>query len=333
MAHAVETMMYSGQVPWHGLGNAVTSNLPWDDAIVAAGLDWDVNRVPLYLADGTVVPDAAAMVRATDGMYYGTVGSKYAKVLNREAFGTFHHIFGDASVLHTAGSLHDGRVVWGLAEIPGEWTIGNDKHKRYLLVTTTHDGSGALRVYPTAVRVVCNNTLAASKGDAKSGIAIRHRGDAVGRLKEKAMVLADSLGWFGRYQEDCTRLLNTIINKEQSRELVSELLNADSTQGKRAIDLILDLASNGAGNRAVAGTAYGLFQGVTDYVDHARQPGQSGEARMANVTLGSGAALKARALELFLEQAPVATPTAVTPSAPVIGPLSDLFSGTMAIAD
>jgi hypothetical protein len=37
MAHAVETMMYAGAIPWHGLGRAIPHNVPWDQALELGG--------------------------------------------------------------------------------------------------------------------------------------------------------------------------------------------------------------------------------------------------------------------------------------------------------
>jgi phage/plasmid-like protein (TIGR03299 family) len=329
MSAAVETMMYAGAVPWHGLGVKVDSNLPWREAIAAAGLDWTVERKRMFVyGPGLVpesvneVPDAFAMVRDSDGAVLGVVGSQYAEVQNAEAFETFGTFFGDAAVLNTAGSLHGGKVVWGLAECPEGFSVGNDTHRKFLLVTTTHDGSGKLRVYPTAVRVVCANTLAASKGDEDSGFAVRHVGDVQSRLTEKSSVLAASLGWFDVYQKQCSTLLERMLSTEEEREIISELVNAESTRGKNVIDRILYLARKGDGNAPYAGTAYALLQGVTDYVDHERLGKQTGEKHFATAVLGTGAKMKAEAMELILERTGGAA-TVTTAPAP-----TTMYSGT-----
>ena len=53
MAHNVETMAYTGQVPWHGLGKKVPSDLTSDQMLQAAGLDWEVVKTPLYYDSDT----------------------------------------------------------------------------------------------------------------------------------------------------------------------------------------------------------------------------------------------------------------------------------------
>ena len=46
MAHNIETMAYAGEVPWHGLGKAVDSNMTPAQMLEAAGLDWSVSKRP-----------------------------------------------------------------------------------------------------------------------------------------------------------------------------------------------------------------------------------------------------------------------------------------------
>src|SRR5579872_1109310 len=46
MSANVQTMMSVKEVPWHGLGNIVSGLQTSKEAIVAAGLDWQVKKIP-----------------------------------------------------------------------------------------------------------------------------------------------------------------------------------------------------------------------------------------------------------------------------------------------
>ena len=49
MAHLVETMAFTGQTPWHGLGNQLTPNQPLEVWAEQAGMDWRIESSAKYL--------------------------------------------------------------------------------------------------------------------------------------------------------------------------------------------------------------------------------------------------------------------------------------------
>ena len=59
MPHEVETMAYAGATPWHGLGTALAEEdlYDWQKACTKAGLNWDVELVPLVTADTHAATD------------------------------------------------------------------------------------------------------------------------------------------------------------------------------------------------------------------------------------------------------------------------------------
>jgi len=106
------------------------------------------------------------------------VSTGYRAFQNREAFDFMDQLVGEQlAMFETAGSLKGGRRVWMLAKLPNELRIaGDDVVKPYVLLTNGHDGTAALRMIPTTVRVVCQNTLNLALGRAGSteGLSIFH---------------------------------------------------------------------------------------------------------------------------------------------------------------
>ena len=158
MAHEVETMMYTREVPWHGLGTRVEEAPNSAEAIRLAGLDWEVVPKPLFLDDGRQIPGYVANTRTSDNSVLGVVSEKYKIVQNKEAFSFTDNIIGGDVRYETAGSLKNGKSVWLLAHLPKTSILGDDVIP-YLCFNNSHDGQGAIRVFMTPIRVVCNNTL------------------------------------------------------------------------------------------------------------------------------------------------------------------------------
>lgn len=83
--------------------------------------------------------------------------------------------------------LLDGKKIWLLAKLPDSEICG-DKTEPYVCFSNTHDGSGAVRVCMTPVRVVCNNTLNLALNTAQRAWSVRHVGDISTKLVEGAAV-------------------------------------------------------------------------------------------------------------------------------------------------
>ena len=176
MAHAVETMAYAGEVPWHGLGVKVEDNLTPDEMLVAAGLDWTVSKRHLFTHSEPsvenskeVIPvnDYYVLVRDSDNKTFGPCGPKFVPSQNADAFKFFEKFtsVGDMS-MDTAGALKGGEQVWGLAKINDGFTLpGDDRVLGYLLVSVSHKWGKANEIRFTPIRVVCNNTLTYALAD------------------------------------------------------------------------------------------------------------------------------------------------------------------------
>src|SRR5262245_46106083 len=144
MAHMVESMAYFGGVPWHRLGTTLEENdlYDWPSASRKAGLDWEVELVPLVTGDTQAPVDHRAVRRQTDGRILGVVGPRYAPLQNRDAFAWFQP-FLDAreASLHTAGSLRNGGRIWVLAKLNRDPLViaAGDEAEKYLLLSHGHD--------------------------------------------------------------------------------------------------------------------------------------------------------------------------------------------------
>jgi phage/plasmid-like protein (TIGR03299 family) len=167
MVAAVETMAYAGEVPWHGLGTPVPSDLTPDQMLEKAGLNWEVEKVPAYAnVNGEQVEvGKSALVRTSDNRVLDVVGNDWNPLQNADAFDFFNDFVmaGDMD-MHTAGSLLGGKRVWALAKVKDSFELfgGKDRVDNYLLFSNPHEYGMSIDIRMTPVRVVCNNTLTVS---------------------------------------------------------------------------------------------------------------------------------------------------------------------------
>ena len=159
MAANIETMFYVRETPWHGLGTRVITAPTSKDALGLAGLDWQVVQEPIYTETEELIEGYKANVRDSDRRVLGVVTDRYKVIQNEDAFAFTDALLGEGVRYETAGSLQGGKKVWLLAHMPHEYIISGERISPYLVFSNTHDGSGAIKVALTPIRVVCNNTL------------------------------------------------------------------------------------------------------------------------------------------------------------------------------
>lgn len=177
MAANVETMFYVRETPWHGLGVKVASAQKSQEALRLAGLDWKVIQEPIYTGNEEKIEGFKANVRDLDRKVLGVVTDRYKIIQNEEAFAFTDELLGEGVRYETAGSLMGGRKVWLLAHLPHEYIITGDRISPYLVFSNTHDGSGAVKVALTPIRVVCSNTLNLALSTAKRSWSMVHTGN------------------------------------------------------------------------------------------------------------------------------------------------------------
>ena len=273
MAHEVESMMYTREVPWHGLGVRVEEAPNSAEAIRLAGLDWEVVPKPLFLEDGRQIPGYVANTRTSDNSVLGVVTEKYKIVQNKEAFAFTDNIIGGDVRYETAGSLKNGKSVWLLAHLPKTSILGDDVVP-YLCFNNSHDGQGAIRVFMTPIRVVCNNTLNIALDGAQRFWSTRHMGNLEAKLAEAS----HTLGLANKYMEELSKqadiLAHTSISREKIDEVIAEMFPIHTEDSDRHIanmkkarnDMMVCYYMPDI--RKFNGTQWGLINAVADYCDH-----------------------------------------------------------------
>lgn len=337
MAHMVENMMYTGEMPWHDLGKAVEDSDIYDidKCIVHAGLDWTVELEPLYLKriesvevePGSVtvaekfqsIDCRYATVRSDNKMLLGTVGPRYTPLQNQSAFDFFKPFLeSKVASLHTAGSLDEGRKVWVLAKLAldNAEIVKGDEVSKFVLLSNSHDGTLAVRVGFTPIRVVCMNTLRmaiTAKDDATKLIRIRHHKD-VNKTLEQVREVMDLANQEFEATAEQYRLLarKNVANTKDLLKYIRIVLNIEEGEKipKRTENTIEDIlnrfegAGKGANIPGVQGTWWGAYNSITEWLTYDR--GHKPDTRMHSLWFGDSNNMNKKALATAVELAEAA---------------------------
>ena len=277
MSAEVETMMFVGrEKPWHGLGTMVEEAPDSREALIMAGLDWDVTQKPVYTQDGVNIPGYYANIRVQDGSILGVVTSRYKVVQNRDAFAFTDELLGEGVRYETAGSLMGGKKIWILAKLPTKYIIQGEQIMPYLVFSNTHDGSSAIKIAMTPIRVVCNNTLNLALNTAKRCWSINHVGDIAAKMedaKETLFMAEDYMVELGKSFETLSKMrLSDASVEEYIKELLPIADNATDANVKNITKLRNDVIRRykyAPDLKNLDKNGYRFINAVSDFATHA----------------------------------------------------------------
>lgn len=280
------SMAYVEETPWHGLGQQLTRGAKIETWAAEAGMQYVIQDTPVMYRDhtGKVVahPSRKVLYRNDTGAALGVVGNKYRVVQPLEVLEFFRDLVGKGGMeLETAGVLFGGSKYWALARTGEEARIGGkgskDTLKQYVLLATACDGTLQTTAQHTSVRVVCHNTLSASiSGDDKlHAVKVSHRSefdkvevqDQLGLTEWKAFVeRANALAQVRVSDEEAQKFIARLTGAERKEKSLEDDINR--IRETATIYQLFKGKARGAEMKSAEGTAWGLVNAVTEYVDH-----------------------------------------------------------------
>ena len=254
-------------IAWHGLGQKVEGAMYVGDALKLSHADYQVKLQPIVaLSDEVVsaiennefisaavlrelmVENARATMRMDTKKALGLVSDGYGIVQNEQAF-KFVDMFcsgknadrDNTPVIETCGVLGRGERVFVTAKFPKPIVLNaqrDDLVEMYVVFTTSHDGTGAVRCVCTPVRVVCNNTLNLALQNNIGRIAFRHSSNVMSRLdllnKENAEFAYKSLNVAEVYanglKESLDHLRTIRLSEQVLDEIIADIALADDAK-------------------------------------------------------------------------------------------------------
>lgn len=330
MAHLIDmsngraNMAYVGETPWHGLGTELKAGADIDTWRKAAGLEYSIERAPVvYEVNGVARPFERRNVlyRNDTGAALGVVTDAYKILQPGDVLGFFRDLCADKGfTLETAGALKGGAVYWALAKTGHDMNVAPkgkkvDRIGGYVLLSTGADGTRATEARFTSVRVVCNNTLSVATRNIAGSVRTSHVSVFDADATKEALGLIDLDADWKRFREQMLQLQDAPVTDDQANDYFVSLLKyrSPAVQARNAMKEAAEAIENARKTRgledlvscyhnapgAQPGTAYGLVQAVTRYIDHVRGP--SVEKRLNSAWFGQGSKFKDRAMSAALE--------------------------------
>jgi phage/plasmid-like protein (TIGR03299 family) len=305
MAALVETMFSSnGQVPWHRMGNVLDDSPDSvDEALEAAGLDWDVHmhQMTYETPEGPkAVDDRVAVVRDSDFSCLGIVSPSYNPLQNRQMYTWVQNLMeADPGRWNweTGGSLQNGKVVWGMIHQNTAEVIPGDVVEENLLILTSHNGTKPLCILPTQVRVVCNNTMSAAIYGAQNHdqyMKIKHNSLMEIKLDEAMEIYVQSSEIFKAQRERMARFANVKMTSTQLEEFVDMVIPFDKKSSAKIVAqnelmklAVVDGKASGAVNLGVTNSLYGAVMGAGEVIEYGMYP--RSKDRGNTILFGQGA--------------------------------------------
>ena len=326
MAHELETMT-NGQTAfvsarlsaWHQLGTVADDCMTAEEVMAKAFLGgWMVRKIALQGVETT--PDGVSIIECPDKRmtvrtniftgateYLGIVGTDYATVQNEEAAEVLNRLVDESGAhFETAGSLRGGRMVFITLKLPtGMRIAGVDDMDLYLCATTSHDGTSALRVDASPIRVVCANTQRAAIAHSKGSYTFRHTSNVRQQISQAREAMGLMWKFLDGFQSEAEKMLNETLTMGEFEKVIAELWPvaddaSDTTKNnaKKRASTLRYLIRDSDTQKAIKGTRWAGFQAVTEYVDHFA-PAKDAAVRANRAVTGPVAELKTRAFELL----------------------------------
>lgn len=315
MAHELASsndIAYVGETPWHGLGNKLPKNQPIEVWQKSAGMDFEIKQTDVLFnaanGDGNLLnlrsnPDATVLYRSDNNEPLSVVSKRYKVVQPKDVLGFYRDLVSVGGFeLETAGILKGGKKLWALARTGQETLLpGLDKVKGYLLLATSCDGSLATTAFFTSIRVVCNNTLQIACGESKGAVRVPHSTTFDPAAVKQELGLG--MTTWDAFMASIKAMSNRPVNKFEAMSYLVNVLGdpalpLNDQPNQKAIQTVYGLYSGeGRGSKlqSANGTAWGLLNGITEYVDmHRRARNQ--DYRLDSAWFGQGAQIKQRGL-------------------------------------
>ena len=167
--------------------------------------------------------------------------------------------------------------MWLLAHMPHEYIISGEHISPYLLFSNTHDGSGAIKVALTPIRVVCQNTRNLALNTAKRSWSMNHTGNIEGKMKEAKDTLLMAEKYMDELGKEFENLRKKKLTDKQVMDYIEILLPVEDGSTPQQVRNMKRLQEDmklryfdAPDLQDVGNNAYRFINAVSDFATHAQ---------------------------------------------------------------
>jgi phage/plasmid-like protein (TIGR03299 family) len=267
-----------------------TQNLSVDDALQAAGLNWEVRKVPVYVEGHTPgthieIPGRFGVQRDTDGAVFGVVGKTWQPTQNRQGFQLVDDLLqiagaeGRQAWIEHAMPLQGGKKVIVMVRLDTDLQIAGEDYRSYLSFVNGHDGRQSVCAATHDERYVCSNgQIGFLMGQGESNVVrVRHTKNAGSRIKKALQIL----GLRNKAAEELAKQGEWLVDQEMSdadfEGFLASLMpikEEDTPAATMIADRrasVMSIYSGSKNLEPIRGTRWGALQSVLEYSDHYRR--------------------------------------------------------------
>lgn len=285
-----------------------------------ARLDWEIRESQLaYTPDGKrmhLFEGQRVFFRSDTEEALAVVGKKFRPVQPKailDFYGEIAERYGFK--LAIAGEIGNGRKIWAMAETPHEFALAHgDKVSGGLFVMTGCDGSLSTQGFFSSFRLYCMNQLPVIDRHARRGAKLQvfrctHGSDFTTKRVERDLEIMET-NWVA-FKKQAEALAAKKVTEQQAVDFFRKHFTSDEAlagikvaevetmRDNHSLKRLLGAYRKGEGQEQIQGTAWGVVNAVTNYLDHG-QRAREDTTRVRKAWI-DGAKLKAEVLEDALQ--------------------------------
>lgn len=256
---------------WTKIGTDIQKAKTVEEALKLSHLDYTVEKVPVFLENGSPIPGAFCTKREESDTTYGVVGSQFEIVQNLEGFDFVNSMVSKGLQFLKAGENH--KFIYIIAQLPSIDLLG-DKVTPHVIFQNSHSGSTTLKATIAPLRIVCENQFNLTFKKAPNKICLRHTKSIKGRLHTAQEVLVGSTQYLTELQKQATLMAGSKVSRKQVDLLMDEVFEIKDEFNPTQIKKMEEkrerflAAYQAEDNQNFTGTQWGLVNAYTDFVTH-----------------------------------------------------------------